>query len=218
ATPEADSARSRGWRRRRSGWLGWGRGQRGSGGGRLLGRECPQAEVEDGGGEGGDRRGEGRGDGAEDDADDRAVGDGAADQGEDDAGDGGDQEGDKDDAEDVPAVARDQLARTAEGGEDAGALDDDHGSEHGPDRQQDQAGDDQQEEADADRDAGEDAGRDQRQHHRPGGVDQVAGGGVAAAILDIADEADDHPLVEGRGDRADHDQDREESEVAADQA
>ena len=72
------------------------------------------------------------------------------------------------------------------------------------------------EEADADRDAGEDADADQRQHDGPGGFDQVANRGIAAAVLHVLDQADDQSLVQGGGDDGDREADREEEEAADD--
>ena len=88
-----------------------------AGGGLAL--QLEQAVVEDRGDEAADRGGEGRGEGAEDDAEDRAAGDRLGDAGEDEAGDRGDQGGDDDGAEDGPAVAADELAGAAEGGDRA---------------------------------------------------------------------------------------------------
>src|SRR5262249_4551279 len=127
--------------------------------------------------------------------------------------------GDDDGAEDGPAEAADELTGAAEGGEDVALLDHDRGGDDGPDRQQDAAGDDQQEEADADADAVEEAGADQRPEDRADRAEEVADRGVAAPVLHVVDEADDHPLIKDRDGKGDHGDDQQQTDlVLADDA
>ena len=80
------------------------------------------------------------------------------------------------------------------------------------------AGDDQQDQPDADPEGGEDAGPEQRPEDRQDRAHQVADRGVAATVLDVLDQADDHPLVEGADREADDGPDPEQGEHVASSA
>src|SRR6187551_721306 len=188
-------------------------GQRLRGGGLDVPLELAQAEVDDCRDERHDRRGHSRADHVEEDAHQGAVLDPDGNRAEHGLDDDDDQEDDDDYAKDLPAVAADELARAAKGLDYAGPLDDDHRGDHRPDRQQDQAGNDQKEEADADTEAGEYPGADQRQDHGTGGPHEVLDGGVATAVLDVADQPHDHPLVEGAGNHAHRERERQQDEA-----
>ena len=62
---------------------------------------------------------------------------------------------------------------------------------------------------------GQDAGPDQRQDEGRRRAEQLAGGEVAAPVLDVADQVHDHALVEGPGGDPDHRGDQQQEQAGA---